>query len=344
MPMREAWRGMLVLSGLLSGAAARADDGHLRYLPSDTKMVLTIHANMLGDQEKKNGDELIRRLYFGKLVPELNAAEKMPIGIVNRAVLAWPHAGTLSGVIVLRGKIDRKLLEKQLLAAVKVSKSVTVEEMGKPAVSVFRRKLDDSLWTELFPQLASVPASLRKLVAPADVYVAALDDETLFVSLAGKTQMMRAVRARPADTAPRISEELTKLLRKQNPNDVAAFALLDDSLNPAVQLVVQERMKETFEQFEHVTARVRGGKQIEIVIQATGKTNDLAAELAVKSEEALKQLRGNLAKITPSEKQREVLDALFKAFRVSRKDAVVTLTAKLSEDDARILLPVVEKK
>jgi hypothetical protein len=335
---------LLVLSGLLSGAAARADDGHLRYLPSDTKMVLTIHANMLGDQEKNNGDELIRRLYFGKLAPELDASEKMPIGVVNRAVLAWPHAGTLSGVIVLRGKIDRKLLEKQLLAAAKVSKSMTVEAMGAPAVSVFRRKLDDSLWTELFPQLASVPATLRKLVVPTDVYVAALNDETLFVCLAGKTQMMRAVRARAAGTAPRISEELSKLLRKQNPNDVAAFAMLDDSLNPAVQLVVQERVKETFEQFENVTARVRGGKQIEIIIQATGKSNDLAAELAAKSEQALKQLRGNLAKLAPNDKQREVLDALFKSFRINRKDAVVTLAAKLSEDDARILLPVAEKK
>jgi hypothetical protein len=323
-------------------ASAGAEESPLRYLPSDTKLVLTIHADVLGEQEKTNGDELIRRLYFGKLAPELDRSSKLPITEVRRAVIASPYAGTLSGVTLLRGKIDRTLLEKQLRSAAKRSKALSVEEMGKPAIPVFRRTLEESLWTDLFPQLAGVPPPLRKLVAPTEVYVAAVDGETLFISLAGKAQMVRALRARPAGTAPRIADELTTLLRKQNPKDVAAFALLDDSLNPAVQLVVQERVKETFEAFEHITARVRGGKKVEILIDVKGKSNDLAGELATKSAEALKQLRGNLARLVPNEKQRDIVDALLKGFRVSRKDTVVTLTGKLSEDDARKLLPVVK--
>jgi hypothetical protein len=329
---------------LLSAAAARADNGHLRYLPADTRVVLTIHANALGEQEKKNGDELIRRLYFGKLAPELDGGEPLPITAVRRTVLASSHAGTLSCVILLRGKVDRARLEKQLRQAMKTSKALSVEELGKPAVPVFRRKLEPSLWTDLFPQLAAVPLALRRLVAPAEVFVAALDDETLFVSLAGKAQMVRALRARPADTAPRITEELANLLRKQDEKDIAAFAMLDDALNPAVQLVVTDRFKETFEQFEHITARVRGGKEIDITIQAKGKSADLGGELATKAEEALKQLRGNLDRLVPNDKQRPIAGALLKAFRVSRKGAVVTLNARLSEDDARKLLPVVTEK
>jgi hypothetical protein len=342
MPRSVPSSGLLALLVMLAAGSACADDGHLRYLPSDTKLVLTIHADVLGQQEKTNGDEPIRRLYFGKLAPELDRSAKLPITEVHRAVLASPYAGTLSGVTVLRGKIDRKLFEKQLRAAAKRSKALTVEEMGKPAVPVFRRKLEESLWTDLFPQLAAVPSQLRKLVAPTEVYVAAVDDETLFVSLAGKAQMVRALRARPAGTAPRIADELTRLLRKQDPKDVAAFAMLDDSLNPAVQLVVQEKVKETFEQFEHITARVRRGKDVEIVIEVKGKSSDVTGELATKSHEALKQLRGNLARLVLDEKQRDVVEALLKGFRVSRKATLVTLTGKLSEEHARKLLPVVK--
>jgi hypothetical protein len=320
---------------------ARAEESHLRYLPSDTKLVLTIHTDVLGEQEKKNGDELIRRLYFGKLAPELDSTEPLPITDVQRVVVCSPFAGTLSGVTVVRGKIDRKLLEKQMRTAAKASKSLSVEEMGKPAVPVFRRVLDETLWTGLFPQLALVPAALRKLVAPLEVFVAAVDDETLFISMAGKMQMLRALRARPPNTDLRIDDKLSTLLRKQNPKDVAAFAMLDDSLNPAVQLVAQEKVRETFEQFEHITARVRGGKEVEILIEVTAKSNELAGELAAKSENALKLLRDNLAKLVPNEKQRDVLDAFLKGFRIGRKDNVVTLTGKLSEEDARKLLPVV---
>jgi hypothetical protein len=331
---------LAMLCALWLAGAARSE-GHIRFLPSDTKMVLTIHPETLGDAEKKNGLELIRRLYSGKLAPELSKEEKVPISDISRIVIGWPYAGTLFSVIVVRGKIDRKLMEKQLRAAAKASKSLQVEEMGKPAVPVFRRKLEDRLWTDLFPQLAAVPQLLRKALVPQEVYVAAMDDETLFVSLAGKTQMMRALRARPADTAPRTTDDLTKLLRKQDAKDLVAFALMDDSLAPVVQVVASEEAKETFEQFEHITARVRGGKEIEIVIRVTGKSKELGETLAKKSEQALKNLRGNLEKLAPDKGQRAALDALLKGFRVSRKEAVVTLTAKVPEANARKLLPVV---
>jgi hypothetical protein len=345
-------RALLWLGVLLLGGGARAGEGGLRFLPSDTKMVLTVHTAGLADREKKEGQELIRRLYFGRFAPELGNEEKLPLSDVRRVVIGWPHAGTLRSVIVVRGKIDRKLLQKQLLAAAKANKNLTVEEMGKPAVKVYRRRLEDGLWTELFPQLGSVPQALRRLVAPPETWLAALDDETLFVSLAGRTQMARAVRARPAETRPRTSDELTKLLRKQDEEDLASFALVDDSLAPALQLVASEAVKETFEQFEHVTARVivRArpvdglGKQVEVVVRVSGKSNDLGGELATKGERALKQLRANLAKLAPEKGRRAAFGALLKGFRVSRKDAVVTLTGKLPEEDARKLLPVVPEK
>ncbi len=340
MPMREPWQAWCLLSILLTAGSAVAEESPLRYLPSDTRLVLTIHAGMLGERERKVGDDFIRRLYFGKLAPELNASEELPITDVRQVIIASPYAGTLSGVTVLRGKINRGLFEKQLRSAAKASKSLSVEELGKPATAVFRRTLDESLWTDLFPQLALVPPRLRKLVVPSEVFVAAVDDKTLFISLAGKTQMVRALRARPPSTTLRVTDELTKLLRKQDPKDVAAFALLDDSLNPAVQLVVAEKVKETFEQFEHITARIRGGKEVEIIIDVTAKSSELAGGLATKSEETLKHLRENLDKLVPNKQRRTVLDALLKGFRVTRKENVVTLAGTLPEEGVRKLLTV----
>ncbi len=338
MPMREPWQAWCLLSILLTATSAAAEESSLRYLPSDTRLVLTIHADVLGGQERKLGDEFIRRLYFGKLAPELSGSEELPISDVREVVIASPYAGTLSGVTLLRGKINRTLFDKQLRGAAKASKSLSVEMLGKPATAVFRRTLDESLWTDLFPQLSLVPPRLRKLVVPTEVFVAAVDDETLFICMAGKTQMVRALRARPAGTSPRISDELTKLLRKQNPKDVAAFALLDDSLNPAIQLVVDEKVKESFEQFDNITARIRGGKEVTILIEITGKSSELAGGLTTKSEETLRHLRENIDKLVPNKQRRTVLDALLKGLRVTRKDNRVTLAGTLSEEDVRKLL------
>ena len=120
--------------------------------------------------------------------------------------------------------------------------------------------------------------------------------------------------------------------------------MLDDSLSPALHLVVSEQAKATFDQFESITARVRGGKEVVIVIQATGKSTDLGQTLAGKSEEALKLLRTHLDKFIPDAARQSVADEMLKGFRISRKDAVVTLTGKLSEANARKLLAVVPQK
>jgi hypothetical protein len=312
---------------------------HLRYLPSDTKMVLTIHVPALGKQDQEGGERLLRQLYFGRLLPELARPGESPWSALSRVVLAFPHAGTLSGIVVLRGKIDRKRFEQQLREAMKTSKALSVEELGKPAAPVFRRKLDEGGWLELAPQLALVPAAVRKLIVPQDVYLAALDDETLLISLAGKTPVVRALRARPADTAPRTTDALTKVLQKQDPKDVAAFALLDDSLAPALALLADDATRETFEQFDHITARVRGGKEVGITVEARAKSDDLGPVLQKKAGVVVKLLEKAVEKAVPDKGRRAILETLLRALKVSRMDARVTVTGKLDEADARKLLP-----
>jgi hypothetical protein len=332
----------------IGAARAAEDNDYLRYLPSDTKVVVTIHANALGEQEQKDALESMRRVFLTRLAPELPADEKLPISDVSRLVIAQPFVGTAAGVIVIRGKVDRALFEKQMrLAAKKSRKWLTVEKMGKPPVAVFRRQLDDAAWASLVPAVALVPVLARRAVIPLEVYIAALDDETIFLCLAGRLQMERTLRARPAKSEPRIADDLVRLLKKQDPKDLAAFVMLDNSLSPPLQLVAGEALRSTFDQFEHITGRVRAGKEVEISVTATGKSSEQGAELFKKAEQGLKLLREGLPAFIANKDMRAGLETLLKGVKITRKDHVVSAGAKLDLADARKLLPAVpppEKK
>src|SRR5262245_61539929 len=81
-------------------AAARADDGALRYLPSDTKVVLSIHFPALDARERAGAQRLFDELYRTHIAPELGEDAKLPIRDVRRVVLGLPYAGSIHGVCV----------------------------------------------------------------------------------------------------------------------------------------------------------------------------------------------------------------------------------------------------
>lgn len=337
MPPRWLPLALLALAPL---PARAADEGHLRFLPSDTRVVLTIHSSVLADADRKNGEALVRRVYHQRLVPELKQLNSLPVTDVTRLVYALPYAGTLNGLVIIRGKVDRPLFERQLRQAMKTSKALTVEALGKPAVPVFRRALDEKMWLELAPPLAKVPATFRKLVAPTHAYLAAIDDETILVSLAGKAAIERALRARPAATKPRTTEALTELLRKQDARDIAAVALLDDALHPALALAATEEARETFKEWEHLTVRVTGDKGVEVLVRAQGKSAEAGAALEKKAGEVVKAVRAGLPTVLKDDGPRKALDGLFKAFAISRKGEAMTMRAALTAEEARRLVPI----
>src|SRR5262249_21440315 len=156
------------------------------------------------------------------LNPDLSKKEEMPLADLSRVVIALQYAGSMHGIVLLEGKVDAKLLEKQgRAAAAKANdKTTTVQTLGKPACPVFRRKVDVKMWGELIAPLANVPAVLRKLVAPSEIWYAALDERTVILSLAGKAEIVRALRARPKDSKPRTADEMTALLRKHSDKDI----------------------------------------------------------------------------------------------------------------------------
>jgi hypothetical protein len=248
-----------------------------------------------------------------------------------------PYAGSFNGVILVTGKVDRTQFEKQMQKVAKTSTALTVERMGKPAIPVYTRRLNDKELLNLIPPLTRVPPAFRKLVAPQEAHVAILDDQTLFTSLSGKKQVDRALRAR-GSAKWRVSSELGAILRKNDDRNVTSGVLMDDALHPGLALVADEETRDTFSQFEHMTMRITGGKATTITIEIQSKSSELAPTLAEKSKRALDKLRELLPALVEDREKRTILDALFKSFRISRKGERVTLVGKLTEADTRKLL------
>lgn len=331
MPSRAA---LLIVTCL---ASVRAEENHLRYLPSDTKAVLTIHFPSLGEKEQTEGLELFEQLYRTHLAPELGQEARLPLKDVSRVVIAMPYAGSFNGVILVTGKIDAAQLDAQMRKVAKASSSLTVERMGKPPVPVYSRALDEKALIQMVPPLEKVPPRFRRLVAPYEGHMAALDEHTLMTSLSGKKQIERALRARESKKL-RVSDELGTVLKRQTAKDVTAGALVEDSLHPGLALIADEATRETFNQFDHVTMRIVGGKEVTFIIDVQGKSSDLGPTLEAKAKRVLEVLRGLLPTLFPNATKRAVMEDLLKSFTVTREDARVTLTGKLLESDWRKML------
>jgi hypothetical protein len=327
----------LVLLFVCVGTAARADDDPLRYLPSDTKVVLSIHFPALDARDRAGGQRLFDELFRTHLAPELGDDAKLPIRDVRRVVLGLPYAGSIHGVCVVEGKLVRKQLDAQMARTAKASGELSVERMGRPAVQVYSRRVNEKAVLAMVPPLAKVPPTFRKLVAPQEAHMAAMDHQTLFVSLSGTKQVERAVRAR-SSSGLRVAPELAAVLRKQNPDDVASLVLLEDSLHPGLALVADEPTRETFSQFEHVTLRIIPGKEVRIEVALQGKSADVAPTLEAKMKRVLEILDRLLPTLVPDEGKRGVMAALLKSFRVGRDEERVTLAGKLPEAEWRKLL------
>lgn len=333
-----------VVLGGLTVSTAVAESNPLRYLPSDTRVVVTVHPPVINARDREQATALLRRFFVSQVAPRFGADEPLAVADLTRVVVALPYAGSFNGVVVVQGKIDAARFERQMQAAVRAG-DVTVEPLGKPPVNVYRRVLDQDKFIELIPPLARVPASLRKLVAPQEVYLAILDDETLFVSLAGRPAMERALRARPPHSRPRTPSELTALLTKQDPADLAVVVVMDSSLHPGLHLLANEPTREAFDQFEHVLTRIRGGKEVTIRIDVAGKSADLGPVLEEKAKGALANLRKLVARVVADEPRQKVLDAAVGSFRIRRTDGNLTLTGALAVDDIRRLFtPPDERK
>jgi hypothetical protein len=348
----------LVLAVLSVGllAAPALGEGYQRYLPADTKAVYVFNVTALNDEEKKTGTELVRQLYATQLVPELKKLDKLPLNDLKQVIISQPFAGSVNlvnltpsgaaAIVLLRGKVDAALLNKQMREAAKLSKgALKVESLGKPAASVYSRAVDEKQLKTTLPAFDLLPAQQRSFVVPKTVHMAALDGETLIVSFMGRPAIERALRARPAKAKARVSDEMKKLLDGLDDKDAVSVALTEgsDGLYPGLQLVAPKELLDWFAPVNATVARLRVGKTMKLTLTATCKSKDDAEKVEKATTKAAKTIIDSLPDGL-KEEQRKVIKSLVESLKVSRKDAVVAATGQLSEDDLKKLLPEEKKK
>lgn len=330
-------RRLAFLTVALLLAPAGAGDDYLRYLPDDTKVVVRINFANLPATERANAQSLFDKLYRTYLAPELGKDARLPLSDCEHVVFALPYAGSINGLLLMRGKLDAALLDKQLRDVAKSTGSLSTERVGKPPLTVYSRRLDEAALVALVPPLEKVPGPFRKLVAPQAAHVCVLDDHTICTSLAGKKPLERAIRARAAARV-RIPDELAAPLRKQDAKDLVSTVLLEQSLHPGISLVADEATNETFRQFDAITSRVVPGKEVKVVIDVLGKSADDGPPLEAKMKRALEEFGKLVPTLFPQKDKRGLMEALVKSFRVERADGRVTLTGRLADDDWRKLI------
>ena len=72
---------------LLVAVPVFADEGHLRYLPSDTKVVFTLHVARLPESDRDSGRSLLRDAYKKHLCPTLGKTDILPMSDLDRIVV-----------------------------------------------------------------------------------------------------------------------------------------------------------------------------------------------------------------------------------------------------------------
>ncbi len=326
--------GALVLLGW--SVSLFADSGHLRYLPSDTKALLTIQFPNLAEVERTAGLELFQQLYRTHLASELGEEAKLPLTEVSSVVIAMPYAGSINGVIFVTGKVDRTVLDQQMQRVAKSSNALTIERLGSPPVAVYTRTLNEKALLELVPPLEKVPPRFRRLVAPYEAHVAVLDDSTLMTSLSGKKQIERALRARGSNRL-RVSEELGSVIKKLPTRDVTTGVMLEDCLHPGLALVADDAVRETFTQLDYITLRIIGGEMVQFLVEVQGKSSDLGPILEKKARSGLDALHGLLPTLFPDPNKRAIIEQLIKSFVIERKDDRITLKGRIAEREWRKL-------
>jgi hypothetical protein len=316
-----------------------------RYLPTDTRAVWVVNVAALGEDGRKRGAELFARLYKTQLAPELKDLDKLPVSDPEWVILAFPYFGDQRGIVLLRGKVDAALLEKQMrAAAAKASpKAVDVRSVGKPPAPVFGRKVDQKELQGLFPALgrpaepAFLAQALRMALVPNMVHVSALDEQTLIISTSGPLPIERALRRRPIKSEPVVSAELKQLLGTLNPADAASVVLTEDALAPVLRYYGPQELPDWSSRFEGLVARVEGGQRWRVTLSATCKSEEEAKSF---EKDTAKLKEAKLAFEALFEKgQRDSFNSLLGSAKTSRKGKVVTVTGELSKDDALKLWP-----
>jgi hypothetical protein len=334
-----------------------------RFFPESTKVLVAAYPEASGSVDRPTWNELCVKLYRSHVMPELPSAEPA-VREVRNVFVAMPQAGWPTGLVVIRGKVDGKLLAAQAREC--RDKKKTVSEIGPPDDTrppIFRRIVSGSDISVSLPKALTTPtmAAAAAMTESWEVCFSAADEETLLLSIAPKIrqlpfglsglakgmspvnletapwsnerEMLEALKARPRETKPRVAPKLVELLEGRDRRAWIFTIVMDDALAPPWHSVPD--LKETFGRWKHLTAGMRDEEMAELTIVAVGKDIDSAREMEQYADQNRKTLIGMTPTFGPNPEERKTLDELFRSIRVSREGAVVTVTMKIESQKMR---------
>lgn len=315
----------------------------LRFLPKETKVVVTINVAALPREDQAAWQRMGERLYSAHLTPGLDAHEPAAVRDVTTVTIGMPHAGAASGTIIVRGKVDGKLLATQ------------AQKCGlRPAVDgrvpIFHRTVGTN--SPALPLPESLSSGLNSGLLGGDIWFAAVDDETLIVVVPprellnplkfllpsaeppGMLAMQGAAKAQPKSTPPSISSELQTLLKNLDRRAWLSFVVMDDALQPLIARADAD-LNETFKRWKHVVATMREDTDSELTIVATGKDIEAAKRMEEDAKANVGMLDSRVVDLTANPTERSALSELFRSIAVTRDETVVTIKMHIAAKKAR---------
>lgn len=285
------WMSLLMSPGVGHAQAKKLQ--FLRYLPEGTTVVVVLNVDNLFKFEKNRAaiTQASRQWYADVFVPGVKAIPKeLGIARVDRIVIGLPAIGDPQGCLILRGKVNRALFNKQVamspgIRAVQKSKALTVFEMDAKKFPKRKR-----------PKF-ELPGGLeeRFLVKPIldKLWFAAIDDSTVFVSLQSK-QEVQAIAKLHADKKVGLNPKMKRLLSLVDTDSGGLFlTTLGEAAVP--DKFQKQTLGDIFRQLSRFSIRLENTKTKSVLkITAHTKDPEFAKVMHKELTGGLGQLRGGL--------------------------------------------------
>lgn len=313
---------------------------HLRYLPADTRIVVTINPAALPD-DGKHWRAVGNRLYDAHLTPRKGGPAAL--AAVNCITVGMPNTGSSKGTIVVRGKVNRPLLAEQLEANKEWRKGA-----GQPPVYSRSAEVES-------------PMSVGSLaLAASTVSLVAVDDDTLLLAIEpgvwtiprwlpdiggfkkavpspGEDRLRNSLKT-PAKSTPGLDPMLVKLVENLDPEAWLSFAILGDSL-ASYQKPAMPDVNATFQKFDHLVASMRSAAESELTITATGKDETRAREMETDAKGNAQMLKSVIPALGAVGEQKQVLEELFGSLQVTRHGRVVIVRTRIDSEKTKVFAP-----
>jgi len=341
--------GLLMLAAVTATAAEPVSRiPGLEFVPEDSGCLVVLNVDNLLASRRFNLEALrILGAYwfrnnFLDAVPDVKS---WPITEVSQVLVAMPGPGALQGFVVIRGKVNAKMLA-ELMGRQNASTPVEVRE---GLVEVFRRASGAGKISAL---------DLFQLDLAMDLWFAALDDQTLVISLRNKGDVIRAARIREGKVKPSLNVKMQALVEKIDvKQDVLSGFVLGNSVPANVLALLPFDIRQALEQVDHAMVQVRYGAKNQLLAECHGKLPagaglvirtagyylQMAATQALQARAAYAALVLFMGDQIPVETQLageavKQISNFLGGLRIDQKEKVVRVQASMDSVDPRDLL------